>query len=72
MALVGKPQKDHPDQFKSLEEVRAFLFLLETKYGNNVARAFAVGRLRSRKFIDDFEQAYLEEKIHGYKLEEHS
>ena len=43
----------NPEVLATVEEVRAFVFLLETKYGNSVARAFVNGRLRSESYLDE-------------------
>lgn len=56
-----------PDLFESVEEVRSFVFHLEGKYGNGVAKAFVSGRLRSGKYLDDEDKSFLEEKQRFYK-----
>ena len=58
---------DKPEVLATVEEVRAFVFLLETKYGNNVARAFVNGRLRSESYLDEDDKTYLEGKLREYR-----
>ena len=56
-----------PEVLATVEEVRSFVFLLENKYGNNVARAFVNGRLRSGRYLNEDDKTYLEDKLREYR-----